>query len=65
MKPFYLILASALLLASCNRADQTVSRGLNGAISIWTDKETGCQYVLTDDNITPRLKSDGLPACGA
>jgi hypothetical protein len=32
--------------------------GLDGSIKIWTDKDTGCQYVITDDNITPRL---GVP----
>ena len=53
-----LITLAALALASCSRGGEYVSVGLDGSIKIWTDKDTGCQYVITDDNITPRL---GVP----
>jgi len=36
---------------------------------IWTDAETGCQYLLVrvkeGNSVTPRLGSDGKPMCGA
>ncbi len=32
-------------------------------ISAWTDPETGCDYLLTNETLTPRLRPDGLPFC--
>jgi hypothetical protein len=31
---------------------------------IYTDRETGCQYVQVRDGITPRLGRDGKAMCG-
>ncbi|MGE0044829.1 MAG: DUF6440 family protein [Hyphomonadaceae bacterium] len=64
-------LALALFLAGCN-----VDRpGVGSPVVIWTDRETGCQYLVaagagvTDwsnpgGSITPRLGPDGRPLCG-
>lgn len=31
--------------------------------SIYTDPETGCQYITRYQGITPRLGTDGFPLC--
>ncbi len=75
-------LIGATLLAGCNggqspfgsapseeRSDDgqlRTSQG-NGRLRVWSDPETGCQYLLrgrsSRGSITPRLKPDGLPLC--
>lgn len=32
-------------------------------VSIYTDKATGCQYLVTLNGITPRMQSNGLQIC--
>lgn len=32
-------------------------------VRLWVDKGTGCEYLVTDDSIIPRLYSDGVPVC--
>lgn len=43
----------------------TVVTGARGRdiMSIWRDPETGCDYFLSLNTTTPRLKADGLPYC--
>lgn len=65
-----LVFAALLALSACN-----VNRPAIGSpVVIWTDRETGCQYLVaagagvTDwsnpgGSITPRLGSDGRPLC--
>jgi hypothetical protein len=78
----FVLMAAAALLPSCNNSDdqRTVNSQFSyrstGSIGvsrtradtgIITDKETGCQYVITawrDVSLTPRLGKDGKPICG-
>lgn len=30
---------------------------------LFTDRETGCQYVVFGESISPRYSSDGIPIC--
>ncbi len=65
------LFASLLLLAACN-----VDRpGVGSPVVVWTDQETGCQYLVAagagitgwsnrGGSITPRLGQDGQPICG-
>lgn len=66
-----LLLASALLLTAACNVDRPA---LGSPVVIWTDQETGCQYLVaagagvTDwsdrgGSITPRLGPDGEPLC--
>lgn len=48
------ILVFVLILASVPAMAEPVA---------WTDPETGCQYLLNGDGITPKLKRNGLPDC--
>lgn len=75
------ILLSALLLAGCGMVttgDQKAKAEKEELftyrdeyLSITTDKETGCQYIILRSpssygdgvSITPRLKPDGTPYC--
>ena len=40
-------------------------RAITGAFDVWTDGETGCQYLSHYNvGITPRLNPDGTQMCG-
>jgi hypothetical protein len=55
-----LFLLPLLFLASCG-VDYTSS---GSAISFYTDKQTGCQYLVqTDGGIYQRMKADGTQVC--
>lgn len=32
--------------------------------SVWTDPDTGCEYLIRGDFMLPRLGRDGQPRCG-
>lgn len=60
------------VLSACQESEKTtaiVQRDQNGTkteLLIFTDVQTGCQYVRTWQRagITPRLDKDGKPMCG-
>lgn len=57
-----LLLIALLALAAC--ADRT---DFAGFARIWTDPDTGCQYVVTaysyGGGVTPRMNADGTQRC--
>jgi hypothetical protein len=35
-----------------------------GQVRVWTDPETGCEYLRSGQRLTPRLDVAGAPICG-
>ena len=70
------MIIALLCVVSCNIDNETeetiYEREHNADIEIWTDKETGVQYIIYDKKdgyggmggITPRLNADGTPYIG-
>ncbi len=70
----YLILATALVAATAAAAADNGSRVApmvarftdqkdHWIVSVWKDPDTGCEYLVTLDHMTPRLDHDGRPRC--
>lgn|GEM_PF-2725713 len=63
-----------LLLAGCGAEPRPVEteawrapigNGISYKITVWQDPETGCEYIIGNDAMIPRLDADGEPMCAA
>lgn len=65
----FALIAVTLLLGSCGLPgdnDTVYTEGMgNGRVVIFTDRETGCQYIVHNisGGITPRMNADGTQRC--
>lgn len=58
-----ILLASATAADSCNQ-NRALEQRNNGNIGVWTDPDTGCQYLkMGSQSITPRIGKDGQTMC--
>lgn len=71
MERIGIVIAVGLALSACEEPDapapQVTVTAWSGNVRIWTDQETGCQYlqyaISYGGNMLPRLNSDGTPMC--
>lgn len=70
MKKTLFGLSLVLLLAGCGEAEDADFKEPYTIPSVWTDKETGCDYLIGDTgsykggmSITPRMLNDGTQLC--
>jgi len=69
IKKVFIGVSSLALLTSCSSVaaeDTKEQRFDNSHVTIMTDKETECKYIVLNDNgiaITPLLTEDGKPDC--
>jgi hypothetical protein len=62
-----MIISIIFCLCACEKSNEVTTKEGNTDIEIWTDKETGVQYVIYDKSggysgmggITPRFNTDG------
>ena len=63
-----IVLLAALCTASCSENEsRKIGGGLVGGATIWTDPETGCEYVFFKNanggGLSIRYNEDGAVAC--
>lgn len=66
----FLAISSLLVLSACDA--RTPNDMASSARTVWTDPETGCNYIVVDEvwgqtrvyGITIRFRADGTPDCG-
>ncbi len=64
---FLMMISIVFCLCACESSDEVTNKESNSDIEIWTDEETGVQYVIYDScgrysgmgGITPRFNADG------